>query len=237
MSACKYVFSFLLSLVCAAASAGEILVGDTEGSIVLDEAGHRKVYENIVGDNYDVRRILSTINGSSAIVVLGKEIQYLPLAVEDDQIVIDCAYSDGRNRYNGARVTAGICGLHRPLDETYGDAAQQYSNRIQQLIFSFDTQPVVEGSTPGSFLLGNIKDIEIYDRYSSAADLENALPKKYIRGPYGCFDFGATFGFLVFFNKDSPELKFLDVLESEEPIKLKRMSHPDLIKLAVNQCW
>jgi hypothetical protein len=223
-------------MACSAANALDVFAGDKNGSIVLDKAGRQKVYENIIGDDYDVRRSLSTINGSPAIVVLDRDFQYLTLAVEHDQIVIDCTYSDTRNNYNGARVTAGVCGLHWPLDETYRDVARQYSNHIQESIFSFDTQALVYGSMPSSFLLGNIDDIEVYDRYLSVMALANASPKKYIKGPYGCFDFDTAVGFLVFLDKDSPELKFLDVLESQEPMILKRMSYRDLIKLAVDEC-
>lgn len=223
-------------MACSVANAFDVFTGPKTGSIVVDEAGHRKVYENIVGDDYDVLRSLSTINGSPSIVILGRDFQYLTLAPERDQIVIDCAYFDTRNNYNGAKMTAGICGLHSPLDETYSDVAWQYSNHIQQSVFSFDTRPVVDGLTPGSFLLGNIEDIEIFDRYASVTTLANASPKKYIKGPDGCFDFGTAVGFLVFLNKDAPELKFLDLLESQEPMTLKRMSHGDLIKLAVDEC-
>jgi hypothetical protein len=224
-------------MACSAANAFDIFTGPKNGSIVLDEAGHRKVYENIVGDDYGVLRRLSTINGAPAIVVLGGDFQYLTLAAGRGKIVIDCTYSDTRNNYNGARITAGICDMHWPLDETYSDVARRYSNQIQQSIFSFDTRPLVDGLTSGSFLLGNIDDIEIYDRYSSVTALVNASPTKYIKGPYGCFDFDTTVGFLVFLNKDFPELKFLDLLESQEPMILKRMSHGDLIKLAVDECW
>jgi hypothetical protein len=159
------------------------------------------VYENIVGNDFDVLRSLSTINGSPALIVLSRDVQHLTLAEERDQIVIDCAYSDTRNNNNGAKVTAGICGLHWPLDETYGDVARQYSNHIQQSIFSFDTQPLGDGLIPDSFLLGNIDDIEIYDRYSSETTLANASPKKYIKGPDGCFGFDAEVGFLVFLTR------------------------------------
>jgi len=224
-------------MACPVAQAFDVFAGPKTGSIVIDEAGHRKMYENIVGDDYDVLRRLSTINGSPAIVVLGRDFQYLTLAAERDQIVVDCTYSDTRNNYNGARITTGICGMHWPLDETYSDVARKHSNHIQQSIFSFDTRPFVDGLTSGSFLLGNIDDIEIYDRYPSVETLVNASPKKYIKGPNGCFDFDTAVGFLVFLNKDFPELKFLDLVESQEPMILKRMSHGDLIKLAVDECW
>jgi hypothetical protein len=60
------LWSGLLCINC-----GEISVGDKNGSIILDEAGYHAVYESISGDEYDVHRSLSMINGSPAIVVLG----------------------------------------------------------------------------------------------------------------------------------------------------------------------
>jgi hypothetical protein len=141
MSLCVLFF-----VASAATDANEIVDGRKEGSIVLRAAGHERAYENITGNEQYVNRSLSTINGSPAILVLGRDTQYFTLAVERDQIVIDCAYSDTRNNYNGARVTIATCGLNLQLDETYSDAVRKNSEHIQRMIYSFDTQFIVNNS-------------------------------------------------------------------------------------------
>ncbi|MEQ7921638.1 hypothetical protein ABQX22_20765 [Xanthomonas sp. WHRI 1810A] len=231
---CHYAILFFVAS--AATDANEIVDGSKEGSIVLRAAGHERVYENITTTEQYVNRSLSIINGSPAVLVLGRDTQYFTLAVERDQIVIDCAYSETRNNYNGARVTIATCGLNLQLDETYSDAARKKTENIQQMIYSFDTQLIANNSGPASFLLGKINDIEIYDRYPSVSALENAMPEKYIKGPFGCFNLGNTSGFLVFSSRGSPEIDYLDILQSEEPLRFQRMHFRDLKKLAVKPC-
>lgn len=61
-------------------------------------------------------------------------------------------------------------------------------------------------------------------------------PQKYIKSSSGCFNFGDAVGFLVFLDKDKPRLQYLDVLQSEDPMRLQRMNEQDLKRLAVGKC-
>ena len=213
-----YLNTLFFSFNVAMANAADIIDGQQEGTIVLVDGNRQTVYENITGTEYDSNRTLTTVNGSPAILVLGREVQYLTLIVERHQVFVDCAYSDTRNSNNGARVSVGVCGLNWQLDDSYRDIAQQYSDDLQKSIFSFDTTSIIRNSETGSFLLGKMGDIKIYDRYSSATALENALPQKYIVGPSGCFEFGDTVGFLGFYKQRIPKIGYLDIVQSEEPI-------------------
>ncbi|WP_339436421.1 hypothetical protein [Pseudomonas sp. EL_65y_Pfl1_R32] len=226
----------LLFLVCFNAVAAEIEAGDKPGSVVLHVGADEVLYENITGNQYGIDRSLVDINDSPALLVLSRGSLYFTLAVKGREVLVDCAYYDKRNNYNGARMTAGICGLNVPLSETYDDLAQNYSAAWRGSIFSFDTRGVFESKAGGDFLLGRIGEVEVFDRYSSASSLKNALPQKVIKSRSGCFNFGESVGFLVFINKDKPSLQYLDILRSEEPMRLQRMQGEDLKKIAVEKC-
>lgn len=226
----------LLFLVCLNAVAAEIGGGDEPGSVVLHVGGEEVLYGNITGNQYNVDRSLIDINGFSALLVLSKDSLYFTLAIKGREVLVDCAYFDKRNNYNGARMTAGICGLNVPLSETYDEIAEGYSSSWRGSIFSFDTSGVLEGGVGRDFLLGKIGEVEIFDRYPSAKSLENSSPQKIIKSRIGCFNFGEAVGFLVFVNKDKPSLQYLDVLRSEDPMKLQRMQERDLKEIAVEKC-
>lgn len=173
----KSVFGLLtLIVICSKVAAGEIVSGKTPGSIMLRDNGREVVYENITGVKEGFDRRLMDINGSPALQVIARYNFYYTLVIEEDGLLIDCAYFDVRNTYNGARASAGMCGLNMQLSEVYDEIAQDYSNKWRAAIFSFDTRPVFEKGMATNFLLGEIGDIEIYDRYPSAEALENATP-------------------------------------------------------------
>ena len=221
---------------CSVAAAGEIKSGKKPGSIVLYDNSHQTVYEGIVGSKYGLDRSLVSINGSPGLAAISRYRYYYTLLVGRGEALIDCAYFDVRNVYNGARASAGMCGLNVQLSESYDEIAQDYSNEWRSLFFSFDTSPVFEKGLATNFLLGRIGSVEIYDRYPSVEALENASPQKYIKSDTGCFNFEDAVGFLVFLNKEKPHLQYLDVLRSVEPMRFQRMRERDLKDLAVNTC-
>lgn len=229
---CILLFLFF---TCLGAGAGEISENE-EGGLVLRSNGRQNVYSNIVGDQDGFDRRLIYINGFPALRVAARFEFYYTLVVKHDGILIDCAYADARNIYNGVRVSAGVCGLNVKLSENYDEIAQDYSNIWTESIFSFDTSPVFKDYRPTSFLLGRVGSIEVYDRYPSAAALENAAPQKYIRGTFGCFNFGNSLGFPVFLSGVKNEFKYLDILRSTDPMVFQRMQEQDLIKIAVDEC-
>nr|WP_180204624.1 hypothetical protein [Pseudomonas sp. SbOxS1]NYU04615.1 hypothetical protein [Pseudomonas sp. SbOxS1] len=230
------IVSLFLGQFCFGVSAEEVVVGVKAGSIVFHEKGSEVVYEGVVGDKDGFHRKLISINGMPALWVSSRYDYYYTLIAIDGGLVIDCAYFDGRNVYNGVRASAGVCGLNAPLSENYEEIAQGYSNEWRKSLYSFDTSPVYEKRQASSFFLTKIGDVVIYDRYPSQSALENATPQKYIKTNVGCYDFKAEVGFLVFLNKGGESPKYLDVLRSVDPIKLDRMSESDLAHLAKNKC-
>lgn len=228
--------SLFLCLACFEATAAEIVVGKTPGSIMLRDKGSEISYGGVVGEKDGFYRRLITINGGAALHVSSRFEFYYTLIVDGGNLLIDCAYFDVRNNYNGARAAAGMCGLNKGLEETYDEIAQDYSNELRESIFSFDTSPVVEKAQATNFFLGKIGEVEIYDRYPSLDSLIGASPHKYIKASSGCFDFGNVNGFLVFYNSKQPNLKYLDLLRFKDPMKFQRLQEDDLKKLAVNKC-
>lgn len=215
---------------------GVVLPGSSPGSIVLHNNGREKIYENVIGNKDGFGRSLISVNGASALHVSSRYDYYYTLVVEEGGVLVDCAYFDGRNSYNGARATGGVCGLSKPLNSDYDEIAQVYSNEWRSSIFSFDTREVIESGEGRDFLLGRIGEVEIFDRYVSADALENALPQKIIRSRSGCFNFREAVGFPVLLDKNESGFLYLDVLRSEEPMLLQRMGEQDLKDIAVEKC-
>ncbi|WP_223533269.1 MULTISPECIES: hypothetical protein [unclassified Pseudomonas] len=220
----------LLLLACSKAASREIVSGQTPRSIILRDSNSEVIYKNIVGDKEGFDRKLITINDSPALRASARYKFYYTLTPKENEILIDCAYFDVRNIYNGARVSTAICGLNTQLTENYDEIAQDYSNTWRESFFSFDTKEIFETGIGKDFFLGKIGEIEIFDRYPSANSLENSAPQKIIKSRSGCFNFADAVGFLVFINKDKPTLHYLDVLRSEDPVRLQRIQEQDLKK-------
>ncbi|QXN52586.1 MULTISPECIES: hypothetical protein [Pseudomonas] len=206
------------------------------GDITVVSGEHKKTYHGLTGSKEGVYRTLITINDLPALQVSGRDDFYYTLTVDGARLYIDCAYADARNSSNGARVSAGVCGLRIEPGAEYEDVAQDFSNKWQETIFSFDTQDISSDGYSRDYLLGEIGGVKIYDRYSSLSDLENAMPKKIIRGPSGCYDFQNKVGFMVFLNGPGKKPMYLDLIDFKGPIQVQRMQGEDLRRLAAEDC-
>jgi hypothetical protein len=218
------------------ATATEIDVDQKSGSLILRAKHRTVVYEDVVGEKNGFDRSLILINGSPALSVFGRDSFYYTLITDGEKIYIDCAYSDVRNIENGAKVAAGACGLARELGEGFEEVAQEFANIWQRKIYGFDTQPLYRVAGAHKFLLGRIGEIAVYDRYLSTEELENATPQKYIKSSNGCFNFGASSGFLVFLEGGSINPVYLDLLKSEDPLTFERLDQDRLKLLAGGDC-
>lgn len=231
-SALAWLLAFLVS---DNLRASEINEGEG-GRLVLYSKGHEVIYKNILGSNEGMDRDLISINGSAALRVSARFEFYYTLIVKDVGVLIDCAYADARNNYNGARVSAGICGLNIKLGKGYDEVAQSHLNTWTDRLFSFDTKSVFKDHRATSFLLGYVGGVEVYDRYSSVAELDGASPQKYIKSAAGCFNFGSKTGFPIFTNDVDFKINYLDILISSTPMRFQRLTEQDLMRIAVNKC-
>ncbi len=237
MSRLTYTLVLLFSLACCTnLAAGDLWVGEEKGSIVARDGKREFVYKNIVGSGHGVDRSLIELNGLPALEVVSRGIYYFSLVIGIEGVTIDCAYSDVRNVYNGARVSLGKCGLNLPLDEFYLDVAQNHSSVWMDSIYSVNTESVFKTGQGGDFMLGKFGEVEVYDRYASVESLEESAPQKIIKGSKGCFNFGESLVFLVYLNDDKGGIKYLDVVQSYEPLIFERMQADHLKEIAVDEC-
>ena len=237
MHANKTILILLCLILTWSKAAAWNLEGEKDsGDIILRGEGYSEKYIDVIGEKEGFDRRLIKLNGSPALQVSGRDEFYYTLAVRGKEVLIDCAYANARNIYNGARGYAGVCGLNTLLKMNYDEIGSSYSNQWQQSIFSFDTRPVFETGRAESFLIGKIGGIEVFDRYFSISSLENSSPQKVIKSASGCFDFKSAVVFLVFERSTVNTLKYLDVFQSVEPMQFKRMQEADLINLAVDEC-
>ncbi|MFJ4375263.1 hypothetical protein ACIP1T_21995 [Pseudomonas japonica] len=131
----------------------------------------------------------------------------------------------------------GVCGLNGELEYWYADLAQKYSEILQGSVYSFNTSLVASGTRNIDFLLGEVGDVEIYDRYHSARELADAVPEKYIKVGSGCFFLGKTDAFLMFRYVHKLKPTYLELLVSLDPLATKRLEESDLKGLARNECY
>lgn len=205
-----------------------------DGAAFSDERLERK-YAGILGEHYSFYRSFGSINGNVALFSQGRDSYFFTLVIKGEEAFIECAYAEARNNTNGAKVTAGVCGLNDILSHDLERLVQSYSNEWQALIYSFDTLNYIEKGEGGDFVLGKIGDVEVHDRYASVKDFENSSPVTYIKSPVGCHYFDSAV-FLVF-QKHTKRLSYLDVVESREPLKMTRLSNERVTEMAVGECW
>ncbi|MEB2519731.1 hypothetical protein D3C76_1105200 [compost metagenome] len=237
MQSRKAIFILMgLMLVWSKAGAWQLVGEKSTGNILLRDEGGGSSYANIIGEKEGFDRRFITLNGFAALQVSGRDDFYYTLAVRGREVFIDCAYANARNIYNGAQVTAGMCGLNKPLEQAYDEVGTRYSNQWQQSIFSFDTKSLFETGRAQDFLIGVIGNVEVFDRYFSIYSIENSSPQKVIKSASGCFYFGSAMVFLVFEKSSANTPRYLDVFQSVGPIRLQRMQEADLERLAVDEC-
>lgn len=206
------------------------------GDITVISNGHKRTYHNLTGSKDGSYRSLIKIDDSPALQVSSRDDFYYTLSVDNTELYIDCVYADARNASNGARVSAGVCGLNIEPDTEYEYIAQDLSNKWQETVFSFDTKNLSSDGYSRDYLLGEIGNIKIYDRYTSFSALENAIPRKIIKGPSGCFDFQNKVGFVIFLKGATGQPKYLDLFDFKTPMNTQRMQEDELGRLAVESC-
>ena len=216
--------------------ASELSEDKASGDITVVSGEHKKTYHGLTGSKEGFYRTLTTINDVPALHVSGRDDFYYTLTVEGARLYIDCAYADARNSSNGARVSAGVCDLNIEPNAEYEYIAQDLSNKWQETAFSFDTKNLLSDGYSRDYLLGEIGNVKIYDRYTSPSSLENAIPRKIIKGPSGCFDFQNKVGFVVFLKEATGQPKYLDLFDFKTPMKTQRMQEDQLGRLAVERC-
>ena len=225
---------FFLIFLPVKSLAHEVYSDQITQSIIFNSDGKISDYSGVLGDRDGFYRGLTTVNGQPALFSLGRDDYLFTLVIRDGSLVIDCMYADTRNNMNGARVTVGRCGLERPLKPEFDDEIQLFANEMKESIYGFDTK-AVGNNVQRDFLLGNIEDIFVYDRYYSAEDLENAAPRKFIRAGQGCFFFDDDVVFTISSKREASML-YLDVRKSEDPTIFQRLGVEALRALAVNSC-
>lgn len=226
----------LISFFCSTSIAADLIHKKGDRDIALRKDTHQITYKDIIGMKDGLYRSLTTINGKPGLYVGSRDDFYYTLKIVNDSILIDCMYSNVRNKYMNSMASAGVCKLNIPLDKNYYELTYLDANKWQDSIFSFDTQPILKTGNGADYLLGKIGEVEIFDRYPSVDAIINSSPQKVIKSPAGCFNFGSDVGYLIFLNTESSLLHYLDILRSKEPIRFQRLGASELKALAVDKC-
>ncbi|MNO83849.1 hypothetical protein D3C76_751740 [compost metagenome] len=210
------------------------------GGVVVEERGRdlyvrnnlkEHLFKNILGDKYGVDRALISINGKPAIFVLGRDSYYYTLSFDGVLISVDCVYVDGRNKYNGARISVGECGLGASLETNFYEIGMKLLAEQKKSVYSFDTKSVTESG--GRYLIGEISGIEFFDEYLSEESLIDSHPNKLVRWKGRCYRFDTD---LVFLISMGGLLKYVDVVRSLDPMIIQRLDGDGVSGLVVDGC-
>ena len=235
------IVKVLLGLMCLSMATGvnaafSIASNDEDGTLTAHINGREFHYSDIIGDRDGLSTGVTLINNAPALFAFGRDSYYYTLKAGARGAYIDCAYADGRNSTNGAGVLAGMCGLNAKIVEDFQSTAQGFANTWMHSVYAFDTWPMISNKTSGDFRLGKIGKVEVYDRYASMDDLLNAKPEKYVKTSSGCYYFKKKLAFLVFNKRQPDKPVYLDVIRSQDPFLLDRLTEERLTKMAVNKC-
>jgi len=233
----KYISVFVsLFLLSPNLSSSEIKqAGNSEG-IILSWIGGHTLYRNVLGQWEGFYRDLVKINGEIGLAVLGRGEYYYVLKVDFDKLLVDCVYITDRIAQSGAGISAGVCGLNTELEEGYADLSQKYLEIFQASVYSFSTELLVQENKSQDFLLGDIGEVKVYDRYVSSRQLENAKSEKYVRTTLGCYFFKENEVFLVYTQGEKLRLSYLELVSRLDPLETRRFLESDLKVLAKNDC-
>lgn len=232
------IFSFMVTLGLTSDAQGgvwELEGGTKPGSVKFSRVDSNFELDDITGFQDGIYRYITVIDGKGALYAGNRSDYYFTLLADTKEPRLDCTYFDGRNKNSLARALAGMCGLNVVLDSEYVGVGQEISNMWMTGVYNFDTSKMIELARGGTFFLGKIGDISIFDKYSSLGALEAYAPRKYIQGASGCYQFHEEVVFLVY-EKWSENPSYLDVLKQREPMRLQRMGQQQLEELAVGKC-
>jgi hypothetical protein len=213
----------------------EMAPGSAEGSVIFSKGSYSVEIEDVIGDQYGVHRYIGSVNRAPALIALSRGVYYYTLDAGSFVPSVDCIYYDDRNKRNGARVSAGMCGLSAKIDSGYVDIVEEFGSRWTQGVYSFDTYGVFSSGKGKDFFLAKIGDVSVFDAYKTPGAIDAVAPEKILKSSAGCYSFERQVVFLVYVvGSDGPV--YLDVLLQSDPVQLKRLGIAELAALAVGGC-
>lgn len=227
----KKAFFWIGIFVSSGLRASDVVIEERGRDLYVRDSTIERSVKDIFGEKDGVDRVLVTINGQSAIFVLGRDSYYYTLRLDGVRVMVDCVYVDGRNIYNGARISVGGCGLGTLLESNFYEIGMELLAEQSRDVYSFDTKAVAHGG--GRYLIGELNGVEFLDEYLSKESLMNSRPNKLVRWRGRCYKFDTD---LVFLIKVGGAIRYVDVVRSLDPMKLQRLDGDDVRRLVVDRC-
>ncbi len=218
-------------LISSGLQAGGVVVEERGRDLYVRSSLREHLFKDIFGEKDGVDRVLISINGQPAIFVLGRDSYYYTLGFEGVRVTVDCVYVDGRNKYNGARISVGECGLNTLLESTFYEVGMELLAEQSRDVYSFDTKAVAHGGR--RYLIGEMNGIEFSDEYLSEESLVDSRPNKIARWKGRCYKFDAD---LVFLTEVGGAIRYLDVVKSLDPMRIQRLDGDHVRRLVVDRC-
>ncbi|MDK4198364.1 hypothetical protein QKY98_04460 [Pseudomonas sp. HR1] len=188
-------------------------------------------YTNIIGEMDGSYRELIRIDSKPSLYSAADGENYYTLKVKENNIYIDCLYSDFRSSTNGLRVRRGVCGLNKILDSEYVDWAFEYTNAWQAETSKMDTTSLLEKKEPIEISANQGPNIKVKQIYSKLSDLENSTPNYVIEAAGKCYSQGKI-NLYVVNRKQNPEENpiFLIIEPTGNEFKTHNLSSENYIK-------
>ncbi|QPN43422.1 hypothetical protein I5S86_17890 [Priestia aryabhattai] len=227
----KKAFFWIGVFVSFGLQASDVVIEERGRDLYVRSSSVEHSVKDVFGDRDGVDRVLMTINGQSAIFVFGRDSYYYALRFDGVRVMVDCVYVDGRNIYNGARISVGECGLGTLLESNFYEVGMELLAEQIRDVYSFDTKASAHGG--GRYLIGELNGVEFLDEYLSKESLIDSRPNKLVRWRGRCYKFDTD---LVFLTKVGGGIRYVDVVRSLDPMKLQRLDGDDVRRLVVDRC-
>ncbi|MBI6927224.1 MULTISPECIES: hypothetical protein [Pseudomonas] len=227
----KSMMLWISILVSCGLQADGVVVEERGRDLYVRSSSEDRLFKNIFGDKDGVARVLVSVNGRPAIFVLGRASYYYTLGFDGSRVTVDCVYVDGRNKYNGARILVGECGLDTLIDSSFYEVGMELLAEQSRDVYSFSTNTVANGG--GRYVIGEMSGIEFIDEYLSEESLIGSRPVRMARWKGRCYKFDAD---LVFLTKVEGKISYVDVVRSVDPIRIQRLDESDVRRLMVDGC-
>lgn len=200
-------------------------------------SGGSKTIAGVVGGQGQTVRALIDFNGRKAIryenLASSSAFEaYFTLKRHDNNIFIDCIYTNVRNEQNGILINKAVCGLDKPLVEDYEDLVSDYTDAWKDATAKVDIRSLLKSPPVAVDVVeADFNGVELLRNYKVSDNLSSSLPETLIRKGSKKYSFGVGLFFSVYRADSLTTAAYLDVSTGDHSGPFDRYDASSLGKL------
>ncbi|WP_187803821.1 hypothetical protein [Aquipseudomonas alcaligenes] len=221
--------------VAFSASATEIIKGEN-GSIILDNRPTPKVYKDITQEKDGFYRDLIQTNSKPALFTSGEADIIYTLKEENRKILINCAIAETRSNQTGISIRKSMCNINKELNSDYAELGYIYTDQWKKEASTIDITKLTQSRKPLDIIKGSLNGIEIHEKYSTPAQLENTTPETYLKKGKNCYYISKNKTFINYSTTNPNQPVSISLLTDSENYEFKIYTPEDLSSLNYTTC-